>query len=198
MRKLVHFCGENGEQFADKLLEYENVDKDMLMCFFDVSMPCMSNYAYGTRILFHNFSKVVTESEEAFAYLVFENNFKRWIYQAEATRRDGMEPNDDDSTASIPDVLYQKKVKKRKDNVITAGRWTDEGLERYNNLMVKVREARQVRGNFEEELKAMYVLNEPRDMYLSKQKKRNKDDNKDPSAKKKKVTVMNVLNVAEL
>ena len=73
-------------------------------------MPSISNYSYGSRILFNSFSKVVTESEEAFAYLVFENNFKRWIYQAEATRRDGMEPNDDDdSTASIPDVLYQKK-----------------------------------------------------------------------------------------
>ena len=110
MRQIVKFCETNGDQFAKKNLDYENIDIELLRYFLDLSMPSISNYSYGSRILFNSFSKVVTESEEAVAYLVFENNFKGWIYQAEATRRDGMEPNDDDdSTASIPDVLYQKK-----------------------------------------------------------------------------------------
>ena len=89
-------------------------------------------------------------------------------------------------------------MKKRKDNVLTAGKWTDEGLERYNILLVNIREARQHRGNFEIELTGQYVLNEHRDVYLNKQHKRKNDSNNGQSIKKKKVQVMNVLNVAEL
>ena len=68
--------------------------------------------------------------------------------------------------------LHAKKVKKLKDNILTTGRWTDEGLERYNNLLVNIREAWQHRGNFEIELTGQHVLNEPRDVYLNKQHKR--------------------------
>ena len=86
MGQLVKFCETNGDQFAEKNLDYENIDIELLKYFLDLSMPSISNYSYGSRILFNSFSKVVNEPEEAFAYLVFENNFKRWIYQAEATR----------------------------------------------------------------------------------------------------------------
>ena len=82
--------------------------------------------------------------------------------------------------------------------MLTDGIWTDEGLECYNNLLVKIREARQHRGNFDIELIGQYVLNEPRGVYLHKQHKRKKDSNSGQSTKKKKVQVMNVLNVAEL
>ena len=84
------------------------------------------------------------------------------------------------------------------DHVLTAGIWTDEGLEHYNNLLVKICEGRQHRGNFEIELTGQYVLNEPRDVYLNKQHKRKNNSNNGQSTKKKKVQVMNVLNVAEL
>ena len=79
-----------------------------------------------------------------------------------------------------------RKSEKQKDNVLTAGKWTDEGLERYNNLLVNIREARQHRGNFEIELTGQYVLNEPRDVYLNKQHKRKNDSNNGQSIKKKK------------
>ena len=79
-------------------------------------------------------------------------------------------------------------MRKQKDNVLTAGKWTDEGLERYNNLLVNIREARQHRGNFEIELTGQYVLNEPRDVYLNTQHKRKNDSNNGQSTKKEKST----------
>ena len=224
MKKLVKFCQNNGRQFGDKLLDYDNMDVETLKYFYDISMPSISSYMYGSRILFNNFSKVVTESEEAFAILVFENNFERWLYQAdskisspsndtgeqtvstteEETPIAGNQQDEGNNSSAtdneaIPDVLYQKKVKTRKDNVVTAGRWTDEGLERYNELLTKVQEARKGRGIFEETLKDTYVMTEPSDQYMEKLDKRNRSTNKEQNARKKKrVQVKNVLNVAEL
>lgn len=217
MKKLVKFCQDNGRQFGDKLLDYDNMDIETLKYFYDISMPSISSYMYSSRILFNTFSQVITESEEAFAILVFENSFDRWLYQADskisAPSNDTEEQNGvtvEEGTITIqgstvtgndaiPDVLYQKKVKKRKDNVITAGRWTDEGLERYNELLTKVQEARKGRGVFEESLKETYVMTEPSNLYLDKLDKRNRStDNEHNARKKKKVQVKNVLNVAEL
>ena len=224
MKQLVKFCQDNGRQFGDKLLDYDNMDIDTLKYFYDISMPSVSSYMYSSRILFNNFSKVVTESEEAFAILVFENNFERWLYQADSkisspsndteeqtvsTTEEGSptagnqqeEGNSSSATdnEAIPDVLYQKKVKTRKDNVVTAGRWTDEGLERYNELLTKVQEARKSRGTFEDSLKDTYVMTEPSDQYMEKLDKRNRSTGKEQNARKKKrVQVKNVLNVAEL
>ena len=96
-------------------------------------------------------------------------------------------------------MLYQKKVQKRKDNVHTAGRWTDDGLERFNDLLSKVQEVRELRGEYEEELYNMYVEREPSDLFSSKVEKRNRDERDEAENQcKKKVVVMNVLNVAEL
>ena len=149
--------------------------------------------------MFHNFSDVVTSSEEAFALLVLENNFDRWVYQADRQRRKQIGIDDDNDAGEVPDVLYQKKIKKRKDNVHTAGRWTDDGLERFNDLLLKVQEVRELRGEYEEELNDMYVVREPSDMYSSKVEKRNRDERDEAeNQRKKKVVVMNVLNVAEL
>ena len=130
---------------------------------------------------------------------MLENNFDRWVYQAERQRRKQIGIDDDNDAGEVPDVLYQKKIKKRKDNVYTAGRWTDEGLERFNYLLSKVQEVREMRGQYEEELNDMYVVREPSDMYSSKVEKRNRDKrDKAENECKKKVVVMNALNVAEL
>ena len=172
---------------------------------------------YSSRILFNTFSRVITELEEAFAILVFENSFDRWLYQADSkisapsnyteeqtvTVEEGtiaIQGSTVTGNDAIPDVLYQKKVKKRKDNVVTAGRWTDAGLGRYNELLTKVQEARKGRGVFEDSLKETYVMTEPSDLYLDKLDKRNRSstDNEHNARKKKKVQVKNVLNVAEL
>ena len=216
MKKLVKFCKNNGHQFGDKLLDYDNMDIETLKYFYDISMPSISSYMYSSRILFNTFSRVITESEEAFAILVFENSFDRWLYQADSKISAPSNDTEEQTVTveegtiaiqgstvtgndAIPDVLYQKKVKKRKDNVVTAGRWTDAGLGRYNELLTKVQEARKGRGVFEDSLKETYVMTEPSDLYLDKLDKRNRStDNEHNARKKKKVQVKNVLNVAEL
>ena len=199
MKKLVEFCTTNGKKFGNGLLDFENVDGDMLRYFFDLSMPSMSNYSYGSRILFNKFSKVVTEPEEALAYLVIENNYDRWVYQAEKQRRYDMGEMEQLINNDIPDVQYQKKVKKRKDNVDTAGKWTDEGLERFNELLEMVQHKRKQRMNFEQEMTDKYVENESNEDYSSKHNKRMiRESEETVRGKKKRVHAVNVLNVAEL
>ena len=215
IKKLVEFGRNHGKKFTTQLLKFETVDRDLLRYFYDIAMPSISTYTYSSRVLFNRFSKVVTPSEEAFGYLVFENSFDRWIYQAEKMRpgagsgngSQDIDENEDDTTSianrdEVPNVLYQKYVKRRKDNVLTAGKWTDEGLERYNELIGLVKEARKGRENFEDELKEDYVLHEPTEEYISKVEKRRRenkniggDTNNPPN---KKVRVVNVLNVEEL
>ena len=201
MKRLIELCAKNRPKFADTLLEYTNVHEKTLIRFLDMAMPSVSIYSFKSRILFNLLSSVVTESEEAFAYLVLENNFERWIYQAEQKQM-----SEDDSTvtmntvegqAEIPKALYQKEVKKRKDNIDTVGKWTDEGLERFNELLLLVREKRQSRGAFEELLNRTYLTMEHGDDYNSKLEK-NRKETDTTSRKKKRVKVMNVLNVAEL
>ena len=104
-------------------------------------------------------SSTVTIGEEAFAILVFENNFKRWIYQAEEQKG-----GEEQSQLVVPDVLYQQKVKKRKDNRDTAGRWTDEGMEHLNFFIKAVREYKSAESGgstrevVEEELQQRYEM----------------------------------------
>ena len=198
MKDLVDFCKANGPKFAEKLLDYQNMDKKTLMCFYDISMPSISYYQYKPRILFNTFSSVVTESEEALAYLVFENNLERWIYQAEETRRSNNSDDEEGDVANrkIPRALYQAEVKTRKDNIDTVGKWTDKGLQRYNELLLAVRESRQSRSAFEDLLTRTYLLNEP-EMAEVNNERRQKYTINDKN-KKKRVSVINVLNVAEL
>ena len=192
MQRLVQICRDSKPKIADELLDFNNIDEKTFMCFLDMAMPSVSVYSFKSRILFNLLSSVVTESEEAFAYLVFENNFDRWIYQAECKQ------NEDNSSMmmnTIPNALYQKKVKKRKDNIDTVGKWTDEGMERFNELLMSVRERRQRRVAFEELLNRTYLTME--DDYEYKKCRERKDDDTS-SVKKQRVTAMNVLNVAEL
>ena len=169
------------------------------MCFYDISMPSISYYQYKPRILFNTFSSVVTESEEALAYLVFENNLERWIYQAEETRSTNSSDNEAEAEVEnrkVPRALYQAEVKARKDNIDTVGKWTDRGLERYNELILAVRESRRSRNAFEELITRTYLLNEP-EMAEIRNERRQRDATNERN-KKKRVSVMNVLNVAEL
>ena len=98
---------------------------------------------------YKKFSYSITIFEEAFAVLpLLENNFARWVHFAEKKRKeqtnsleednnDDNEDNDsnkDQSSSSstsddsdktvedIPDVLYQQKIKKRKDKREMAGK----------------------------------------------------------------------------
>ena len=158
--KLVNLCKTGDTKIADKLGLYDEVDMDVLMEYFDLSMTTLCSGGYRQSILFDEFSEVVKNAEEAFALLVLENNFDRWIYQAEVQRmknqsRDNLEtvlpPSMD-----VPDVLYQKKVKKRRDNIQTVGKWTAEGIERYDKILKDVMRRREDRKDFEGLLKEEY------------------------------------------
>ena len=157
---MVNLCKTGDTKIADKLGLYDEVDMDVLMEYFDLSMTTLCSGGYRQSILFDEFSEVVKNAEEAFALLVLENNFDRWIYQAEVQRmknqsRDNLEtvlpPSMD-----VPDVLYQKKVKKRRDNIQTVGKWTTEGIERYDEILKDVMRRREDRQDFEGLLKEEY------------------------------------------
>lgn len=195
---MIDLCKANGPQFADKLLDYQDVDEKTLMCFYDMSMPAISYCTYKTRILFNAFSSVVTESEEALAYLVFENNFNRWIYLAEEKVQECQSNQDGENSQSrrVPRAIYQAEVKQRKDNVDTVGKWTDEGLARFNELIIAVNRVRQSRHAFEELITRTYLVNEPNTSEQIVEQKRKLD--KSESGKKKCVSVINTLNTAQL
>ena len=198
MKKLVEFCEEHGPKFADKLLDFENVDCELLKYFYDLSMSSMKDYTYPHKILFNKFSEVVHVAQEAFAYLVFENYYNRWIYQAIKKRsndRPLMEPL---TNPNVPNVLYQKNVKQRKDNIDSAGKWTNEGMNRLNELIVKVQEVREDREEFELKLQKLYIESEPSGQYNQKMNQRERCDKEKDKRKKRRVEVINVLKVEEL
>ena len=138
------------------------------------------------------FSDVVEYVEEAFALLVFENYFDRWHYLAESKR---MSLEDNGTTCpplqDVPDVLYQKKVARRKDNVYTAGKWTDEGIERYNIILGEVEERRNCndRKDFEKRLDEMFRENMGDD-WIDRIEKKKIDNDKDKAESERRVRVM--------
>lgn len=198
---MINYCKGHGNKFGSNLIDYGNVDMDLLECYLNMSMPAMSTVHFKDMMSHSTLSKTVTIGEEAFAILVFENNFNRWLYQAEEQRA-GME----DTTCDVPDVLYQQKVKKRKDNRDTAGRWTDEGMERLNYFIKAIKEYRSggkggglTRDVVEEELKRRYEMELNGQSELMRRRKRRMDRSRDDDeVVTKKVVVENMLNLTEL
>ena len=163
-------------------------------------MPAMSTVHFKDMMSHSTLSSTVTIGEEAFAILVFENNFKRWVYQAKEQMGDG-----ELSEVVVPDVLYQQKVKKRKDNRDTAGRWTDEGMERLNFFINAVREYRSAEGGgatreaVEVELKRRYEMEHNGQSELLRRRKRRLDRTRDDErVVTKRVVVENMLNLTSI
>ena len=199
MQELIGHCRSSGTKFSESLLDIEGLDHEMIMYFYDIAMPSMSTYMYKSRILFHKFSEVVSAPEEAFALLVFENNFERWIYQAEEQKKEQMNIHPESDSEEIPDALYQLKVKKRSDGVNTVGKWTDEGLERFNEILSLVLEVRKTRTDFEEALNDKYVSRESKEEYQEKLRKHNRSQDVDSvSRQTKRVKVINLFNETDL
>ena len=198
--KLVNYCRRQGDKFGTKLIDYANLDIDLLECYLNIAMPTMSTVHFKDMMSNTSLSTTVTIGEEAFAILVFENNFKRWIYQAEE-QKGGGELREE----CVPDVLYQQKVKKRKDNRDTAGRWTDEGMERLNFFIRAVREYRSDEGEgvtreaVEAELKQRCEMeNNGQSEFLRRRKRRLERTRDDEQIVTKRVVVENMLNLTEI
>lgn len=212
MKRLISFCKEKGPKFGEHLLQYDTVDIEIVMYFLDLAMPAISVRTYDIDKVFAPLSKTLTVAEEAFAVLQLENSLNRWIWLAdkEAILRDNLQVNttnnldsqnssdnnfDDDHL--IPDVMYQNNCKRRKDNVYTAGKWTEEGLARYNEFIGIVQKRRLNAQEFEERLKARMIEAISSESMRKKRKRRQRvvEKTAEPT---RKVIITNILNLSEV
>ena len=97
----------------------------------------------------------------------------------------------------IPDVMYQVNVKRRKDEVYTAGKWTDKGKERYNEFISIVQIRRSRNKQFKEKLKEEFIKSMSSEAIVKKRKKREQEETK-IAEKRKRVIVKNILNLTEV
>ena len=213
--RLIEFCTDRGERFGGDLLNYPNVSMELVYCFLNICMPSISIVNYKDKMLTERLSNVINIGEEAFAVLLFENNFKRWVYMAkrqinetETERRrlakegeqaerqsSGGDRDSQSYDENIPDVLYQQNIKMRKDKRLTAGRWTDKGMKRLNELIQIVTEMRQKeeRREFEVGLKDMYEDRLTSDEKRVAMNKRIREEAKLEKNKRQKVRCVDLL-----
>ena len=215
MKKLINFCKVKGDMFGESLLQYDTLDIEIVMYFLNLSMPAMSVRTYEIDKVFSLLSKTLTVAEEAFAVLQFENSMKRWIWLAdkEAIKKHTLQnqlqlqvDNDRENVDSIvdnldddniPAMMYQNNVKKQKDNIYTAGKWTEEGLERYNKFIGIIQNRRLNAQLFEQRLKAKMIEAISSESMRKKRKKREITVGK-TAEPKRKVIVTNILNLSEV
>ena len=105
---------------------------------------------------------IVTRGEEAFAFLILENNIQRWCHIA--GEKDG----------PMPELKYQKTVKKRKDERNSAGDWTNLGRKRFNKIANDVLKKRNEEGRtrFERKIKELYEDDVKKDARLQRKKRK--------------------------
>ena len=150
---LIHHCDLDRALLADELLDL-NIEKDAYRAFLDICAAAFfPKEKFKVHMRSHTLSKVLTETEEAFALLSLENNIDRWLWCAERGQRP-----DDDTVGSLPNLRYQENPSKRKDNRINGGVWKPAGRRRMNDLLEKVARVRTDRKVFEASLKDMYVM----------------------------------------
>ena len=169
--RLCDICTNNDSFVSPDLLDL-NVNMDVYRMFLDLCASSFFRQGYFENLMKRQLlSQVLTVSEEAFALLSLENNFKRWEWIAEPRRHTG-----EDATAggllehlnAPPPLKYQKNIQENKNGSrkkateqlkMTAGRWTNAGMSRMNDLIELVEEARKDRESFEKALQEMYIVN---------------------------------------
>lgn len=215
--RMIALCDNNGENFGNKLLDYQNIDIDELMCYMNIALCGTSNIRFKEKMFYEKLSNAITVSEEAFALLAFENSYKRWMFMVKSELNRSSESIDDDDDDSegneddnleenvtaeagnkTPPVVYQTNIIRKKDKVSTAGKWTDKGYERYNELLSLVRESRdsEWRKDFEDELQKKYI--ERADGKLKAYKKRMKVMDAMLKPKKAKIVPKNMFDASAL
>ena len=148
-------------------MDYASIDREVLFCYLNIAMTSVATVKFKERMVYEKFSEATTIFEEAFGILVLENNFHCWVYlakknlnkQKEEIQEEEIDDEDsngeqinrsisedssvsNDSNEMVPDVMYQKKIKQRKDKRKTAGKWTIEGMKRLNSLIEMVKQDR--------------------------------------------------------
>ena len=210
---MINYLKDNGPVFGNKLLEYEKMDQDILFCYLNLAMTSTATVKFKERMTYEKLSDAVTLFEEAFGVLVLENNLSRWIYMAERKRTTNMPRANDDSSTSdttneaetdaseeVPDVLYQARVKQRKDKIDTAGKWTQKGMKRLNELLTLVQEGRNgaTREEFEMSLQRKYVHYADSNVELRNKNKRKRELEEMTVVSNKTIVIKNVLNLVAL
>ena len=162
-------------------------------------MPALAKGNFKQQMAFEPLTTVVTAAEETFALLVLENNLERWIFLAnkEITLASG-------STREFgvtPDVKYQKKVKKRKDNRETAGRWTEQGMKRFNEVSKLVLRVRMGSGRdpfFKRLMEAYELDDDVSDWYAKRKRKRIEEEEIRKNGHTSKVRAVNMLDLGTI
>ena len=195
--------GVNRDGLAEKLLRtrenrerLSDDDIKVMKVFYDLAMPVLCNSEYKVLVPFDKVSNIVSISEETFAYLTLENNIDRWIYTATIQHAD-LQDDYENTDSTVPDLRYQKSVKKRRDGRESAGFWLDSGLQRFNNIAAMITEDRQRREQDEERLKALYI-NEMQMMMpalTAKRKRRQEEEDKRNNRNKPRVEVVDLFSI---
>ena len=165
-RKLVDLAEEEedgDEELAERLMDYRTVDKYVYKKFLDLSMPAVAKSNFVQAMVVEDcLGDIVTRGEEAFAFLILENNIQRWCHIA--GEKDG----------PMPVLKYQKTVKKRKDDRNSAGDWTDDGKKRFNKIADDVLNIRNEEGRtrFERKIKELYEDDVKKDARLQRKKRK--------------------------
>ena len=201
--------------FAERILESNWNDAKLLSAFkmfVEYCIPSVTTSTISKQLPLYRLSKLTTVAEEAFAFLILENNIERWKWLA---FKDMVEKEKDDTTGDneelkkrygidtevMPPVLYQKTVKiSNEKGTMSAGDWTDKGMQRYNEIIKCVLESRKrkERIDYEDKLLKLYSNEDDEGMPLleSGQRKRSLEDTtKEDTRKKKKVVVIDLFNV---
>ena len=75
-KEFIDICKQDDRKIGDVLMNYENVNKDITFYFLTMAMTATTNVRFADKMLYEKLSDATTISEEAFAFLLFENNFK--------------------------------------------------------------------------------------------------------------------------
>ena len=195
--------GVNRDGLAERLLrsreDNERLSEDdlkVMKVFYDLAMPVLCNSDYKVLVPFDKVSNIVSISEETFAFLTLENSINRWIYTATKQQADLLE-DESDITYTVPDLRYQKSVKKRRDGRETAGVWLDSGLQRFNNIAAMIVEDRQRRDQDEERLMALYIdeMQEMIPALKAKRKRKQDEEDKRNNRNKRRVEVVDLFSI---
>ena len=190
----MSICSDANEgNIAEVLLEYKTIDIDVYKIFLDCSIPSISVHSYMRMSTIEPLSTIVTLAEESFAILILENNWRRWVYQA----RKSITAAESDNDEAEPILLYQKNITKRSDGKSSAGQWTNEGLERYNEIVSILETKRRERNQFEDDLKDIYIM-EMNEHEKEKSHKRKATAIIDTKRAKERVTVVNTIDFVSL
>ena len=204
--------------FAEKVLE-SNWNEDQLLnafrTFVDCCIPAVTTSTISKQFQLYRLSKLTTVAEEAFAFLILENNIERWKWLAFKDMQE-RDKDETDTTAELkkkryvvdtevmPPVLYQKRVKiSNRSGAVAAGDWTDKGMQRYNQIVKCVLESRKRKERIDYEDKLLKLYSNEDDDGLSvlesgEGKRPLKDTTLEDSRKRKKVVVIDLFSVEDL